>query len=384
MRALSSSTLLIGEHMMIVIEQERLSAAISLARKVVAKHFSRPVLSNLLVEADQATQAVKLTGFDESTTLTLSVPAEVSASVGVCLPAKLLGDIISRLEGQITLEMGEDHTMGIVCGASRYEVRGLSADQFPVLPDVEGDPFNLSVEVLSAGIETTLPFMSDDATKRVINGVNLAAHDREIQIAATDGHRLSVRAAACDTDNVEVTIPGDALSLLNTYLKTCEPSESVSIALDDIQCRFEVGDFRMIARILDGQYPSYEKLIPTAFQTKQVIPRQAVLDSLNRLAAVSAMVNHMIRINLEPGKMILSSDARESGNGKEVVPLEEGGAPLEPMVIGFNSQYLAQALKVTPGDQVLFCYNTPTKPVVITPLSGGQTNLIMPVQIRSF
>lgn len=369
---------------MIVIEQERLSAAISLARKVVAKHFSRPVLSNLLVEADQATQAVKLTGFDESTVLTLSVPAEVSASVGVCLPAKLLGDIISRLEGQITLEMGDDHTIGIVCGASRYEVRGLSADQFPVLPDVEGDPFNLSVEVLSAGIETALPFVSDDATKRVINGVNLAAHEREIQIAATDGHRLSVRAAACDTDNVEVTIPGDALSLLNTYLKTCEPSESVSIALDDIQCRFEVGDFRMIARILDGQYPNYEKLIPTAFQNKQVIPRQAVLDSLNRLAAVSAMVNHMIRINLEPGKMTLSSDARESGNGKEVVPLEAGDAPLEPMVIGFNSQYLAQALKVTPGDQVLFCYNTPTKPVVITPLSGGQTNLIMPVQIRSF
>jgi DNA polymerase-3 subunit beta len=369
--------------MKFTIEQKELNAAISLVSRAVAKRPSRPILGYILLEAAQG--HISLTGFDEEVALTLKIPAEVAQPGRICLPADLWGNIVSRLDsGALTmLQPTNDATMTITCGASYYEIRGLGAEDYPKLPEVKTTPFTLPVAVLRAGIESALPFVSDDATKQVLQGVNLLQQLGELRFAATDGHRLSVQAADSEGDDpLEVTIPGGALALLDAHLKTCEAADLVSIALDDVQGQFEIFGFRLVARILEGQYPNYAQLIPASFQREQAVPRQALIDALGRLSAVSTLVSNVIKVTLDSDKITLTSDAKEAGNGSEVVPLEMG-EPLDAITIGFNAKYLLEALKVTAGAEVLIQCNTPKTPVVISPLTGGQTNLIMPIQIRS-
>jgi DNA polymerase III subunit beta len=374
--------------------QSELNDHLAIAAKATSSRPTRPILSYILVVADAATQAVTLTGFDEAIAIATSFTAQVEDSGTICLPAKLWGDIVSRLPKQaVTLAMGGGamdafFTVAMTTGKISYDVRGLSPEDYPALPTVEGEPIAIAALSLLQGLKGALPSVSDDESKQVLMGVHLLGGSDAIEFAATDGHRLSVLQSESDTaaESLEVTVPGQALRHLEAMLRTHDAIEPVKVYLDDVQVRFELGARRLIARLLEGQYPNYRKLLPKDFLHQARVDRRVFIVSLERISVLAATKSNIIKIAVASEAIALSVDASEIGSGLEQLPATVQGDAID---IAFNATYLLDGLRAIESAEVELLMNTPVSPAVLRPAQGfaplgtEPRYLIMPVQIRS-
>ena len=364
----------------------------SLVSRAVPSRPSKPVLGNVLVTADTDSQQVTLVGFDETLGIQTSFLAQVDEGGSLTLPAKLLGDIVSRLPSE-DIEIAEEEEEPVVtlsCSAGRYQVRGLSAENYPNLPEVEStDTVKISADALLEGLRGALFAVSSDETKQVLTGVHLTADEESLEFAATDGHRLSVvktvEESGSPVTNLQssVTIPGKALRELERILQIYPSSEPIAFQLDDTQAVFDLGQQRITTRLLEGQYPNYQQLIPKQFERQLTLDRKQFTASLERIAVMADQRNNIVKLSIDQaaGSLALSVEAQEVGNGLETLPAQVTGESLD---IAFNVRYLLEGLKALPSSEVQIQCNTATSPSVLTPLGGTKiTYLVMPVQIRS-
>ena len=364
----------------------------SLVSRAVPSRPSKPVLGNVLVKASTDTQQVTLIGFDETLGIQTSFLAQVDESGSLTLPAKLLGDIVSRLPNE-DIDIAEEEEEPVVtlsCSAGRYQVRGLSAEDYPNLPEIEStDIVKISADALLEGLRGALFAISSDETKQVLTGVHLAADQESLEFAATDGHRLSVVKTVDDSGSPvtnlknNVTIPGKALRELERILQIYPSSEPVAFQLDETQAVFDLGLQRITTRLLEGQYPNYRQLIPSQFERQLTLDRKQFTASLERIAVMADQRNNIVKLSIsnESNSLSLSVEAQEVGNGLETLPAQITGEDLD---IAFNVRYLLEGLKALPSSEIQIQCNTATSPSVLTPLGGTKiTYLVMPVQIRS-
>ncbi|MEM9150008.1 MAG: DNA polymerase III subunit beta [Cyanobacteria bacterium P01_F01_bin.3] len=364
----------------------------SLVSRAVPSRPSKPVLGNVLVTADTGTQLVTLVGFDETLGIQSSFAAQVNEGGSLTLPAKLLGDIISRLPNEeIDISEDEDEPVVILaCSAGRYQVRGLSAQDYPSLPEIDSqETVKISADALIEGLRGAFFATSSDETKQVLTGVHLTASDQSLEFAATDGHRLAVvqtidedEATTADLD-MKVTIPGKALRELERILQAYPSSEPVAFKLDDTQVVFDLGAQRITTRLLEGQYPNYRQLVPNKFERQLTLDRKQFTSSLERIAVMADQRNNIVKLSIDTDSqsLALSVEAQEVGSGLENLPAQVTGDSLD---IAFNVRYLLEGLKALPTSEIQIQCNTATSPSVLTPLGGPKiTYLVMPVQIRS-
>lgn len=372
--------------------QAEFSTQFSLVSRAVPSRPSKPVLGNVLVTASADTQQVTLVGFDETLGIQTTFAAQVEQSGSLTLPAKLLGDIVSRLPNE-EIDISEDDDEPVVtlsCSAGRYQVRGLSAEDYPQLPAVEtAEPIKVAAEALIEGLKGALFATSSDETKQVLTGVHLTADDETLEFAATDGHRLSVvqtvdeAGGPASTLQMNVTIPGKALRELERILQIYPSNEPVAFQLDATQVVFDLGQQRITTRLLEGQYPNYRQLIPKQFERQLTVDRKQLVSSLERIAVMADQRNNIVKLSLasEAQSLSLSVEAQEVGSGLETLPAQITGDDLD---IAFNVRYLLEGLKALPTSEIQIQCNTATSPSVLTPLGGVKmTYLVMPVQIRS-
>lgn len=379
--------------MKFVCPQTELNTHLSLVGRVVPSRPSKPVLSNVLVKVNEVDQQVTLIGFDETMGMQTSFKATVEEPGELTLPAKLLESIIARLPAEdITIrETQEDAAVTITSSSGEYEVRGLSAEDYPNLPVIEdGQAAELSIEALLEGLKGALFATSADESKQVLTGVHLMAEPEVLEFAATDGHRLAVvrtsdeSGSPDDTDaKMDVTVPAKALRDLERMLQTYTSSEPISLKFDRTQVVFELGDQRLTTRLLEGQYPNYRQLVPKQFERQVTLDRKLMMDALERIAVLADQKNNIVKLSLNPDQqsVAVSVEAQEVGSGREVVAAQITGESLD---IAFNVRYLLDGLKALGTTEVQLQCNSATSPSVIVPLGELQmTYLVMPVQIRS-
>ncbi len=390
--------------MKLICSQANLSQNLSLVSRAVASRPSHPVLANVLLEADEERSCVSLTGFDLNLGIRVTFEAQIEQGGSITLPARLLSDIVSKLpdvEIVLELEAGEfsegDGSVTVSCGAGRYQMRGLSAKEFPELPVVnDAQTALVPVDLLLSGLSGSLFAASSDETKQVLTGVHVSARDSAVEFAATDGHRLAVvqteqlrdeeGAPASEISDLEVTVPARALRELERIL-SLQPKGLVSLHFDTRTCVFSLGDEesgpRVTSRLLDGQYPNYRQLIPRSFERQMTAERKALLNALERISVLADQRNNIVRFSLDSAtqELALSVDAPDVGSGREVVPVQVSGDDLE---IAFNVRYLMEGIKALSSTEIQIQLNSPTSPAVLVPVGGVKmTYLIMPVQIRS-
>ena len=388
--------------MKLVCSQSDLSTNLSLISRAVPSRPTHPVLSNVLLIADEKNQRVSLTAFDLSLGIQTSFPAQVMEGSTITLPAKLLNDIISRLpEGEITLlyEEGEGENEGalvtLTSASGRYQVRGMGAEEFPDLPIIEeGQTLNLPGTALVEGLRGSIFAASTDETKQILTGIHLGLQQDSLEFAATDGHRLAVVETSTEGEeeettpienNVEefaVTIPARALRELERILATRQSKEPVALYADEGQVVFELGEQRLTSRKLDGQYPAYRQLLPSQFAITLTVERKRLLSSLELVAVLAEQKNSIVKFSLdsEGQQLSLSVDAQDVGSAKESMTAQISGESLE---VAFNVKYVLDSLKVLSASEITMQMNTADSPVILTPLSGVKmTHLVMPVQIR--
>ena len=387
--------------MKLVCSQSDLHSHLSLVSRAVPSRPTHPILGNVLLVADPEKGSVSLTAFDLSLGMHASFSAEVSEGGKVTLPAKLLSDIVSRLpEGEITLvtegeaegekgegeeegEAGESILATLTAAFGEFQIRGMSAAEFPQLPAVtEGESLMLPVSALGEGLRGALFAASADETKQVLTGVHLAGGKDSLEFAATDGHRLAVVETEIPNSELEVTIPARALRELERMLASAsEPEEEIALSADETQVIFELGNQRLTSRRLEGAYPAYQQLIPRQFARTVSLERKRLLSSLERVAVLADQKNSLVKftIDREGGQVFLSVEAQDLGSAKESLPAEITGESTE---IAFNVKYLLDGLKAIPSPDIQIHLNEGNQPVIITPLSGlKMTYLVMPVQL---
>jgi DNA polymerase-3 subunit beta len=384
--------------MKLVCSQSSLNSNLSFVSRAVSSRPSHPILANVLLVADEEAQQVSLTAFDLSLGIQTSFAAQVETGGQLTLPAKLLGDIVSRLpDGEILLDDGSEtgesgQPVTLTCAMGRYQVRGMGAEEFPALPQVEtGEKILLPVEALSQGLQGSLFAASGDETKQVLTGVHLTIQSDGLEFAATDGHRLAVvqtvaeatetKAIAKDSE-LSVTIPAKALQELAKMLDR-QVTSHVEVQLDQTQAVFQWAEQRLTSRLLDGQYPNYQQLVPRQFVRQATIDRKLFLAALERIAVLADQKNNIAKLSLNSAQqeVTLSVDAQDVGSGRETVVAQISGEDLD---IAFNVRYLLDGLKVLNTAEVQLQMNTATSPAIMSPLGGIQlTYLVMPVQIRA-
>ena len=385
--------------MKVVCSQSELIAALQLVSRAGATRPTHPVLANVLLTADAGTNRLSLTGFDLNLGIQTSLAASVETSGAITLPARLLGEIVSRLasDSPITLateESGEQVQLTSLSGS--YQMRGLPADDYPELPMVEsGMTLKLQPAGLVQALKGTLFASSADEAKQLLTGVHLRFNAKALEAAATDGHRLAVLqvedaledAAASSDDAAEgfaVTLPARSLREVERLMAGWRSEDPVSLFCDRGQVVFLAADQMVTSRTLEGTYPNYGQLIPDGFNRTLALDRRGLIAALERIAVLADQHNNVVKFTSQPdeGVVQISADAQDVGSGSESLAASLTGDAIQ---IAFNVRYLLDGLKAMGSDRVVLHCNAPTTPAVLKPEGDAEafTYLVMPVQIRS-
>ena len=385
--------------MKVVCSQSELNSALQLVSRAVATRPTHPVLANVLLTADAGSNRLSLTGFDLSLGIQTSLAASVETSGAITLPARLLGEIVSRLssDSPVTLavdDSGEQVQLTSLSGS--YQRRGMSADDYPDLPMVEsGMTLKLQPERLVQALKGTLFASSADEAKQLLTGVHLKFNQRALEAAATDGHRLAVLNVedalqdaaltdAVDDEGFAVTLPSRSLREVERLRASWRSDEPVSLFCDRGQVVFLAADQMITSRTLEGTYPNYGQLIPDGFTRTFGMDRRALIAALERIAVLADQHNNVVKFSSQPedGVVQISADAQDVGSGSESLPSNLEG---DAMQIAFNVRYLLDGLKAMGSDRIVLHCNAPTTPAVLRSEEASEafTYLVMPVQIRS-
>lgn len=385
--------------MQFVIEQDKLSSNLSWVSRAIPSRPNHPILSNILMDADQENQCLSLTAFDLSLGIRATVAAEVKEGGRITLPAKLLNDIVSRLPGgEITVAEDEGEAIATLTSSSgRYQVRGMGAEEYPELPLIEaGDSIHISADALISGLKGTLFATSPDETKQVLTGVHLKVKNNTLEFASTDGHRLAVvqtenlsESEADEIEQFEVTVPARALREVERMvaMRGGEKDDSpviVTLRFDESQVIFELANQRLITRKLEGAYPAYHQLVPNKFFNQINLDRRGFVGALERIAVLATQKNDIVKCTIDSvnQQISLSVEAADVGNALESLPAQISGD--EPKELAFNVKYLLEGLKVFNTSEIQIQLNAATSPVILNPLGGlKMTYLVMPVQLRN-
>ncbi|WP_017325011.1 DNA polymerase III subunit beta [Synechococcus sp. PCC 7336] len=382
--------------MQLVCSQAELSQHIAFVSRAVSSRPNSPILANILLEADPAANTLALTAFDLSLGIRTQFEAQVLEGGRAALPARLLKDIVPRLpNADLTLSQPDlDAPATLSCLAGEYQIRGADPNEFPELPEIEGEIEELAVDDLLAGIGSTLFAAASDETKQVLTGVHVKSTAEGLEFAATDGHRLAtiqVMGEADETeadenpvrgsDGLEFTIPARTLKELESVLSS-QAIPTLKLQFDRSQVVVRLPDITITSRLLDGQYPNYAQLIPQQFERLATLDRRELISVLERIAVFAAEKNDILKFQFSMADQTVNieAEAPDVGGGQESLPLQFSGEDLE---IAFNVRYLLDALKVFNAAEVKLQMNGQTQPAVMEPLGAEKVKyLVMPVQIR--
>ena len=365
------------------IDQKTLAQHIGIVGRAVPSRPNQPILANLLFSVSE--DRVEITAYDLTIGIRSGFAATVEHMGTTTIPAKLLTDIIGRLDGELHITEN-DGQIKIKSRNGQYEIRCMDAEDYPELASVEAKEegsakISLQTASLIAGLSGTLFAVTADETKQVLTGVNLQIANGESKLAATDGHRLAVVKEENIPGQMAATIPARALRDLLRMLGAF-PSDEIELIYDRGMAAFRWADQTLVSRTLDGQYPNYPQLIPKSFESEAICVRRALLDAIKRVGVIADQKNNVIKIDfdVETQSLIISAEAQDVGSGSEQMACAVKG---EGRVIAFNYPYLVGGLEQLSTQEAVIRFNSPTSPVVIEPVNGDDsTYLVMPVQVR--
>lgn len=364
--------------MKFIIAREHLAKGLKAVARAVAVRGPIPILSHIKIEA--ADGVLTFTATDLEIGISAKVAAEVVEPGLVALPAKLLQEIASKLpNADVTVSTEGDDPAAVTlrCQRARFSLRGLAAAEFPTLPTPGASQLTLPVAALVAGIKQTL-YATGAEEKGVIGGVRLAVVAGVLELVGTDGYRMAWREHSVPgAGDVAVVVPRRGMAELASQLAGVD-AETVTITLGANQLAVTLGDRYMTTRLLDGDFPPFRQIIPTAFAREATLDRASLKAAAERVS-IMAMDREALAIKLgfNPGELAVHAGASEVGNSDETLAIEYSGEPLE---LNFNADFLDQALAALVGDTLHIRLNTHLTPTLIASADDpAHTCLLMPV-----
>ena len=336
------------------IERATLLKSLGHVQSVVERRNTIPILSNVLIEAS-TDGTIRLMATDLDLQIVEAVQAQVEAAGSITISAHTLFDIARKLpEGSQVSLQAADGKMLIQAGRARFNLSTLPRDDFPII--AEGDlptSFELPAETLKQIIDKTRFAISTEETRYYLNGIFFHVSEDPapvLKAAATDGHRLA-RMTVARPDGAEgmpdIIVPRKCIAELRKLLDEVEGSVGVSLSATKI--RFEVGNAVLTSKLIDGTFPDYNRVIPTANDKLLKISPRALEEGVDRVATIATEKTRAVKMALDQDKITLSVTSPENGTAAEEVP---GDYRAEGFEIGFNARYLLDILGQVSGDTV--------------------------------
>lgn len=377
--------------MKFTIQKDYLVRAVQDVMKAVSSRTTIPILTGVKIVADY--DGITLTGSDSDISIQSHIPLEedgnvivdIAAEGSIVLQAKYFGEIVKKLPGEQVELAVEEHLMTkIKSGSSVFNLNGLNADEYPQLPQLEGEQkVKIPTDLLKFMIRQTVFAVSTSETRPILTGVSWKVSNNELICTATDSHRLAMRKARIDSVSPEfemsAVIPGKSLTELSRILD--DHLEIVEMVMTDYQVLFKTKHLLFYSRLLEGSYPETSRLIPTESQTTIKVNTKAFLQAVDRASLLARDGrNNVVKASIIENNMVeISSNSPEIGKVSEKVQCDDIVG--EDLKISFSGKYMMDALKAIEGADIEIRFTGPMRPFVIHPPEDDSIlQLILPVR----
>ncbi|KAB0671611.1 DNA polymerase III subunit beta [Oryzomonas sagensis] len=369
------------------IDKELFLKSLQKIQGIVEKRTSMPILSNVLLEATGS--SLHVTATDLEVGMKGTYPAEVTAPGRITVGAKKLYEIVKELPNQaIVFSTKDNDWVEIKCGKVKFNIVGLSPDEFPYFPEIkEENLFEIESALLKGMIEKTSYAICTDETKYNLNGIFAKVEVNEngenaLKMVATDGHRLSIATGALKGTAGPELLKGVILPKKGVYeMKkiTDEDGGTLMFGFMDNSAVIKRGDSYMVMRLVDGEFPDYNRVIPAANDRIVTVDKENFTHSVRRMAILSSEKFKGIMLEISSGGVKISSSNPELGDAMEDIDVAYDG---EPISVRFNARYLLDVLAVAETESVEMKFRDELSPSIIVP-EGSDSFLavIMPMRL---
>ncbi len=371
------------------INQDHFSNGLQQVLNVVGARATMPILSNVLIEAEEGHISLTTTNLDLG--IRCRIKADVSEPGGITLPVRKLATIIRELpQNEVFIETGDNNQAKITSGGSNFKIMGISTEEFPPLPSFENrHVFELSQAEIVSMLKSVSYGQSNDENRYILNGVYFNFADEKLTLVATDGRRLAL--TALDTEISEdnagsLILPAKTVAELERLMGK---GEKVKIAFNDRQAAFEIsiddsGDtglvdhLYLVSKIVEGNYPNYRQVIPKETEHRVKIERELMLECVHRAALVTSDKSNSVKLKVSKNLLEISGSSSEYGESHESMAIAYDGPEVQ---VAFNPQFLMEPLKALTKDEVFFEFKDELSPGLFKTLDNFIC-VIMPLRLN--
>lgn len=368
----------------ISITREQMQDGLGAVASAVPTRTVMPALAMAKLEASDG--RLTLSASDLDTTVSLSVPCEVTEPGEVCAPAKRLLEIAKNAGPAPLTILSKGEGVQVQAGRARFSLPALSADEFPSPPAL---PYGSDHVVRGSDLFTLFAqtgfVASTEETQPILNGVLWEIREGSMSMVATNGHRLAKMAVAVPVpagvggdpeEGRDVIVHPKALTQARSIFGD---DDEIEVAFSDNHISLRTDSARVISRIIEGPYPNYSQVIPDGNDKTLTIHRESLLAAVRRVRIMASDQTNRMRWSLSGDGLQLFAQTPDAGEGSDEVAAEYEG---EPMDIGFNAAYVEELLRRLPSEEVRITFKAPERPAVIHPVDGPDLiNLVMPLRL---
>jgi DNA polymerase-3 subunit beta len=366
--------------MKIVVSKDELQEKLSNIQNIVEKRNTMPILSHFLLETSKG--GASITATDLETALKEPLAAKVEKDGKICIPARKMFEIVREVDGDLGCETVDDQWLRIKAGASTFRLACLSSREFPAWPAME-DTEELAVQatMLAELIEKTVYSAGDSDTRYTLNGLLFhVTPDAKLSVVGTDGHRLAIISKAIEGapgEEKKIIVPKKAAGELRKVLEKADGAATMHLSKNHVL--FTIGNIQFLTRLIEGTYPNYEQVLPSGNEKRAVIPREAFLRAIRRVALMAKDKTNAVKVEFSENKLAITSSNPDIGDAADELSIEYSG---EKLSLGLNARYLLDILEAMASEMVTLDMQGSLNPVLIKDEKDADYRcVIMPMRI---
>ena len=364
--------------MIIICNKQKLQDGISICQKAITGKSTMPILEGIYINATK--EGITLIGSDIDVCIETKVDADVLEEGKVVIDSKIFGEIIRKLpNSDVRIEIIQDDTVQITCEKSVFNVVFMNADEFPSIPKLDiAKELKVSQSILKNMIKSTSFAIAQDETRPILQGILFEVKEKKLNLVALDGYRMAIKTEYLDNDfDIEVVIPGKTLNEVSKILEDIE--SIVNITFTNNHILFDLGETKIISRLLEGKYVNYLSLLPQEHKLLINVNRQELQNGIERASLMAKEGNsNLVKLEMNEESIIITSNSQLGEVREEVTANMQG----DPIQIAFNSRYIIDVLKNMEDDNVQIEMTSSVSPCVIKGKEAESYKyLVLPVRL---
>ena len=365
--------------MKLTITRQNLHKGLGAVSASIPTKTTLPVLSNVLLEAED--NAVWISGTDLDVSIRVKVPASVDQGGAITAPGKKLQELTRELPDEPVDLQVRGQQLEIGCGYSRFKLNGLASEEFPNFPAIDFEEgWTVSEDSLRKLIQATAFAVSTEESRPILNGVLWELEESRMSMVATNGHRLAkmvVESGSASAGKADFIVPPSAL---NQVERLFDGEDDLTVARGGNYLGFRSATREVYTRLIDGKYPNYEQVIPKDNDKLATVDKDAMEAAVRRMKVVASSQTHRIKLSFDSDRVQLDATTPDLGEAHDELDLDYEGEALQ---IGFNANYLLEVLRNMPPGEVRMSFKTAERATNIEPTDAelDYLCLIMPLRL---